>query len=398
MLFYIFITLYNPYDFLLQTGRRAFRDGSYMSQRDLHHITGARHYRKDRQRKLIAGLCIFICAACIITDAILIKDMIDRNAQVSTPTQSSASLSSPISSETSSILTDTSASTDTTTPSASVSNDDREKALSALKANVSSLLDTKEGRYSVYYLNLANGESFGCNEADPMVAASSIKIAYNTYLYKQAAEGKYTLDEEMSYNAAPYPEGDLETGTGTIQSSPDGTKYTLSALSKLSITISDNCATNMILRYLGGIDAVNDGFMAPISAVVNYRTPVSYTDYTGGAQSGRQRTCAQDLAFYAKNLYDLYSASPDQYQQLIDDLSTTEYTWGIPSGVPSGVQVAHKVGFNPTYGSNNDVGIVFAQEDYVLCVMTESASDLGAQETIAQVSKLVSDYLAALYA
>ena len=230
-----------------------------------------------------------------------------------------------------------------------------------------------------------------------MVSASSIKIAYNTYLYKKAAEGILSMDEELAYNSAPYPEGDLETGTGTIQTSANGTKYSLSTLSNLSVAISDNCATNMILRKLGGIDAVNSEYMVPISAVVNYRTPVTYTDYTGQEKSGKQRTSAIDLAMYAKNLYTLYKAAPASYEKLMTDLCTTEYTWGIPAGVPSNYKVAHKVGFNPAYGSNNDVGIVFAQEDYVLCVMTESGSDSSGQGVIGQVSKLVSDYLTACY-
>ena len=385
-----------------------------MRHSELHPINGAGQYRQKRQREGIVVLCLVICVICITALALLIKTNLDRSGNPAptsaatapaettpTPTAAASIALDPTAATAAQPTGDPSAATTASgTPAAgqTISADARTAALNDLSASVSSLLEKESGRYSVYYLNLTTGETLGYQESAPMVAASSIKIAYNTYLYQQAAAGAFSMSDEMTYNAKPYPEGDLETGTGTVQTSPDGTKYTVSELSHLSITISDNCATNMILRELGGIDAVNDGYMVPISAVVNYRTPVSYTDYNGAEQSGKHRTSAEDLSLYAKNLYVLYKAQPDVYQPLIDDLKTTEYTWGIPAGVPSGVEVAHKVGFNPAYGTNNDVGIVFAQEDYVICVMTESGSDSNAQTVIGNVSKLFSDYITKCYA
>ncbi len=371
-----------------------------MKRTDLHHISDARHHRQHRQNRLIAVLCIFICVVCVITIFLLIRDILDRQSQNAIVTSGSSNI---IETTAISSLDPTSQSTEpvvtaSPTPESTISDNDREAKLTQLKASIASYLEAKDGRYSVYYVNAGNAEAFGFNEAEPMVAASSIKIAYNTYLYQQAASGTFSMDEVMKYNAAPYPEGDLETGTGIIQNAADGTEYTLAELSKLSITISDNCATNMVLRYLGGIDAVNDGYMVPVSSIVNYRSSVSYTDYLGAAQTGRHRTCAQDLALYAKNLYDLYQASPEAYKPLMNNLQTTEYNWGIPAGVTPGVVVAHKVGFNPSYGANNDIGIVFADETYILCVMTESGSDAEAQETIKEVSRMVFEYIDALYA
>ena len=351
------------------------------------------------QRTILSVLMVFICIICFVTIAILVQDILARKSSpASSTTAGTITLNSSAPGVSDTVASDSAAATDPaqTTPAASAApSADRTAALTALQVAVSDYLAGQSGRYSVYYVNLKNGETLGYKETDPMVAASSIKIAYNTYLYQKAASGEASMDEWMTYNAKPYPDGDLETGTGTIQSSADGTKYQLKTLSNLSITISDNCATNMILRYLGGIDAVNDSYLVPISAIVNYRQPVSYTDYSGASQSGRQRTSAEDLALYAKNLYDLYKAAPDIYQQLVTDLETTEYNWGIPAGVPSQYKVAHKVGFNPSYGSNNDVGIVFGAEDYVLCVMTESANGSAAQAAIGHVSQLVSDYVTA---
>ena len=277
----------------------------------------------------------------------------------------------------------------------------RDAARSTLESAIQTLLGGRIGRYGVYYYNLGNGESIGISDSSPFVAASSVKIAYNTYLYKASIAGQFPLTDQLAYNSAAYPQGDFEAGTGDIQNKPNGTQYSLSELSRLSICISDNCATNMILRKLGGIEVVNDQFMKPISSVVDYRGKVDYTDFRGTAQSGKNRTSARDLSMYAKSLYELYQSDKGAYQPLIDNLSQSIFTWGLQNvSLPTDVNfapptpvVAHKIGFNTGYFTNNDVGIVFAAEDYVLCVMTENTSDADAQKAIAEVSQLVYEYI-----
>ncbi len=367
-----------------------------------HKNTGNYSYPSNRrnavrmQRRMTVVFCLIICIVCLIIGFFQIKNLLSDKEKTIDPTSSSSipDTSIPISS---SDTTDTQASQETTTSSQAVTADERAAMLAQLNTDISALIESESGRYSVYYINMNNNETLAINEQDPMVAASSIKIAFNTYLYQQVAAGACAMTDTMNYNAAAYPDGDYEAGTGTIQNSADQTEYTLQQISNLSITISDNCATNMLLRKLGGSDSVNENYLVPISSIVNYRSSVSYTDYTGATSSGKNRTCAEDLALYAKNLYLLYTESPDAYQGLITDLCNTEYDWGVPSGVPDEYEVAHKVGFNPSYGSNNDVGIVFAQEDYVLCVMTESADGANAQAVIGQISSLIYNYVSGCY-
>lgn len=364
-----------------------------MRNQDLN-IKRSRYKQIQKQRRIIVVCCMFICLACVILLIMLTGNLLNRKA--SKPAKSESRVPSSESSipET---TTASASSSETQAPVSTISAEERASLLSRLETDIATYLSSQSGRYSMYYMNLNNGETVSFNGEIPMVAASSIKIAYNTYLYQRAAAGDFSMSDTMSYNASAYPDGDYEAGTGTIQNSPDGTSYTLSEITGLSIRISDNCATNMLLRKLGGIDEVNDSFMVPVSAVVNYRSSVSYTDYNGSQQSGRHRTSAMDLAKYAQELYRLYTADPASYEALINDLSNTEYTWGIPAGVPAGTKVAHKVGFNSAYGSNNDVGIVFGTEDYVICVMTETGGAVTAQENIGAVSKMVADYIDSCY-
>ncbi|MBN1891382.1 MAG: serine hydrolase [Clostridiales bacterium] len=342
-----------------------------------------------RQRTVIIGLCAALCIICLILGIFLVKGYFfdDTDARHTDP---SASLSSALTDPSSDLSGTT---TTTVAPDPTISAEDRALLLTQLEDTIDQYLSSLSGRYAVCYINMENGEIVSVNESIPMVAASSVKIAYNTLLYKKAAEGAFSMDDKMAYNPKPYPTGDFESGTGTIQHSASGTEFTIREISRLSIRISDNCATNMVLRKLGGIDAVNDAFMTPISAVVNYRTAVSYTDYSGAAQSGRHRTSAKDLAKYAEELYRLYSDDPGAYEGLIEDLCNTEFSWGIPAGLPDGTRVAHKIGYNTAYATHNDVGIVFGTEDYVLCVMTETGSETQAKDAIAEVSRMIDEYV-----
>jgi len=371
--------------------------------------------RNAAKRRNFALACLIICMGCVIADIVFISMLISKknNKPAATSTTTAGQSSYETDEEGNPIVpTDLSGSDTTADPAATSSEtapvakvttvdaDTRAANLAALQKKVGDYLTQQSGRYSMCYINLNNGETIGVNETTPFIAASSIKLAYNTYLYEKAEAGEISLDEKIAYKASKYVDGvnggDYEGGTGTIQNSADGTEYQLSEASHLSITISDNCGTNMVIRRLGGEDAINNNFFKTISSVVDYRTKATYTDYTGTEKSGMRRTSAVDLAKYADHLYKDYKRNPSHYEPLINDLCHTEYSWGVPAGVPSEIDVGHKVGFNgPAY---NDIGIVFGTEDYVLCLMTESGDASRAKTIMGEVSKMVYEYVESNYA
>jgi beta-lactamase class A len=281
-----------------------------------------------------------------------------------------------------------------TPTSAALSAQARAELFDALKDRLTSrVADFTSGRYAITYINPVSGESWSLNGEAPFVAASCIKMGINTYLYDQVKAGQVTLDEILTFDRRAYPTGDYEGGTGTIQSQPDGTQYTVAQTSTLSIRVSDNCGINMILRRLGTIETVNANYLKVVAGTVDYRTTVTYKDYKGATKQGKNRISSDDLAKLAADLYLRYAADPDTYQPLIDDLSNTEFGYSIPNLLPEDVKVAHKIGTNGTYYTENDVGIVFAAEPFILCVTTESGSIAKAHEFTAQVAKEFYDFV-----
>ncbi|UZQ86130.1 class A beta-lactamase-related serine hydrolase [Thermoclostridium stercorarium] len=244
------------------------------------------------------------------------------------------------------------------------------RTLEELKKTLEKYIAQQSGRYGLYFINLVTGEEFGINDREKYIAASTTKLPMNLLLYKKIAAGEIDFDEKLVYL-----EEDFEPGSGVIQKSPFGTEYTVRETARLSVVYSDNCAINMIIRLLG------------IENIRQYMLDIGGTIYYGRDH----RSCPYDLAVYARELYRFYQENPEIAGILIEDLQNTMWNDRINKLLPKDVKVAHKIGNYE--GVYNDVGIVFAEEPYVLAVMSENADQSVASDVIAQISKKIYDYM-----
>jgi len=244
------------------------------------------------------------------------------------------------------------------------------ETIEELKDMLEKYISTQEGRYGLYFINLVTGEEFGINDKERYIAASTTKLPMNLLLYRKIEAGEIKFEDKLVYL-----EEDFEPGSGVIQDSPFGTEYTVRETARLSIVYSDNCAINMIIRLLG------------IENIRQYMMDLGGTIYYGRDH----RSCPYDLAVYARELYRFYRENPEIAGILVDDLMNTMWNDRINKLLPKEVKVAHKIGnFDGVY---NDVGIVFAEEPYVLAVMSEDIEQSVASDVIAQMSKKIYDYI-----
>jgi len=105
----------------------------------------------------------------------------------------------------------------------------------------------------------------------------------------------------------------------------------------------------------------------------------------------RHRSCPYDMALVAQELYRRYLSNPAVYEKMIEDLENTDWSDRIDALLPDHVRVAHKIG-NQTRTAN-DVGIVFASHPYVLSVMTEEVDFGTACKKIAEMSKMIYEFV-----
>lgn len=273
-----------------------------------------------------------------------------------------------------------------------VTHEKRDIAYGQLKQGVKKYINEAAGtRIGFYYINLKNNEEFGINDLSPYVVGSSINLPINLILYDAQKNQTISFREVMAYK-----EEDKTDGSGTIKDRKYGAQFYIRELSRLSITEGDNVATAILLRRLGGIEAVSEEFKK-ISGIVDYVKIHKYTNFSGTELSGTYRSGVQDLARYAEALYYRYMIYPDDYQLLINDLAHTNSDWGVADQFPEGTQVFHKTGSNVKFNSETDVALIICEEPIVICVSVEAATSAEAREIQSALGKLVQEYISSCY-
>ena len=125
---------------------------------------------------------------------------------------------------------------------------DRDRILSKLAA--------LPGRIGFTYKNLATGESFGFHADELFEAASVIKLPVYAVLMKRAAAGELDMAEQLLCR-----DEDKKPSCGALQFFPGAFPVDVGTCCRLMITLSDNTATNLLLRRFG-LDALNGDFRA----------------------------------------------------------------------------------------------------------------------------------------
>lgn len=103
------------------------------------------------------------------------------------------------------------------------------------------------GRLGYWALDLRTGELVEHNADEVFPAASTIKLFVLRELYRQAAEGHLDLD----LDSVVMRHEDVTSGSGVIKDLTGGLRLSLRDAATLMITVSDNTATNLLIKVLG---------------------------------------------------------------------------------------------------------------------------------------------------
>ena len=124
--------------------------------------------------------------------------------------------------------------------------------LQNLKTSIERITGSTNTQWGIYVKSLETGEEVAINADQPMETMSTIKLALMTEVFEQIKAGRFKLTDRYTF-----AEPDRLPGTGVIKYLDPGAVFTVKDLISLMVVVSDNTATDVLYRMVGGPEAVN---------------------------------------------------------------------------------------------------------------------------------------------
>lgn len=221
-------------------------------------------------------------------------------------------------------------------------------------------MEAIKGSKAMYFKNLVTGETFGYNEDQSLQPASVIKLAIFMRYLQLASEGKIDPKEEIIYG-----DEDRLGGCGALKAFRGTQKVSIETLWELMITISDNSATNLLIKRLGREQLVEDFKAMGLKVTKLNRL---FFDSEAAARGIENEISAREMGELLEKIYrrEWVNEEVSAYAEKV--LLDQQVNHKIPGYLEGSIAVAHKTGEDD--GISNDVGIVYAKEPFILCFVS----------------------------
>jgi beta-lactamase class A len=232
-------------------------------------------------------------------------------------------------------------------------------------------IGNRQPNVGVFVTDLMTGATVEINPDKSFKVGSVAKISVAMTVLHLATQGRISLDDMVTYQAAT----DYAGGAGSLRYwIQDGQQVSVRYLLDRMIRVSDNIAWNMLERYVGA-ETVNQYILS-----LGVQTPYTATE---------PRMTPRDTNTLLLRLDGLRAGiSPELTRWLIELMATTVYRDRIPAKLPPDVYVAEKVG--TLADVVHDVGLVYApQRSFAISVLTEQIPANEAVDLIADLAARV---------
>jgi beta-lactamase class A len=269
-----------------------------------------------------------------------------------------------------------------------------------LDAAIERIVRSVNATWGIYAKSIETGEEIAIDADRQMDTMSVIKIPLMVEVFQQIKDGRFTLADKYTLTKE-----DILPGTGIMRSLDPGAVLTVKDLITLMIIVSDNTATDVLYRMVGGVEAVNRRMDA--LGLPKTRAPAPSRAWFDAL---RASPSAAEFHRAAKTPYGL--STPRETGLLLErmergtlvDKATSDLMLQILRGqvyrsrIPrlvSGFRIPHKTGDFLPYIAN-DVGVLESQgTTVVLSVFT--ANHFGSGDTIEEAIGRLSAEIASYF-
>lgn len=252
---------------------------------------------------------------------------------------------------------------------------------------------------AVYYRDLGSEDSVAVNADVRMHAASTMKVPVMIQLYRDAAEGRLSLERTVEVDPVFHSIVDGSRYELPVDSAAEpglydrvGEPVTIRSLVEPMIVWSSNLATNLLVREADPERVTTTMRALGADSIVVLRGVQDIPAFEAGLSN---TTTARDLGAIMAALATGEAAGTEATEEMLGILSRQEYRSKIPAGVPEGVRVANKTGSITEISHDAAVVLPEGRPPYVLVVLTRGMAPEPAAEVARSISEAVWEHHAA---
>lgn len=214
------------------------------------------------------------------------------------------------------------------------------------------------GRAGLYCQDLDSGQEWSVRGGESFEAASVIKLPVLAEVFRQLEAGEAREDEVFTVR-----EEDKLPSCGALTYLHSGLAVTLYDLAVLMIILSDNTATNLLIRRLG-MDRINETIRGMGMTVTRLRRLLF--DSEAAARGVKNTISPAEIGRMLAGLYRGEIVSRAASARMVGILADQRLNGKIPFWFNGKIKCAHKTGEDG--GITHDAAIVYAPRPFVLCI------------------------------
>ncbi|ACB52336.1 hypothetical protein cce_2988 [Crocosphaera subtropica ATCC 51142] len=253
------------------------------------------------------------------------------------------------------------------------------KELTALKEKIQKI-DAKypNVKPQAWFMDLDNGAYVTYNGTQPVPAASTIKIPVLVAFFQEVDKGNMHLDQMLTMTKDV-----MVSGSGDMQYMQVDKKFPAIEVATKMIVISDNTATEMLIKQIGGKEVLNQRFK---------EWGMKHTEIHNILPDleGTNKTSSEDLSKLLARIERGDLISTRSRDRLIAIMEGTRTRTLLPQGLEKQANIAHKTGDIGTI--IGDAGIIDMPtgKRYIGAVFAERAyNDPAGRSLIQDISRTV---------
>lgn len=269
-----------------------------------------------------------------------------------------------------------------------------------LDSAIERIVRSVNATWGIYAKSIETGEEIAVDADRQMDTMSVIKIPLMVEAFQQIKDGRFTLADKYTLTKE-----DILPGTGIMRSLDPGAVLTVKDLITLMIIVSDNTATDVLYRKVGGVEAVNrrmDALGLPKTRAPSpsrawfdaLRAAPSAAEFHRAAKTPYGLSTPREIGLLLERMERGTLVDKATSDEMLQILRGQVYRSRIPRLV-SGFRIPHKTGDFLPYIAN-DVGVLESQgTTVVLSVFT--ANHFGSGDTIEEAIGRLSAEIASYF-